>query len=996
MIYEAPQVESFRSTSSGTIVIVAELENFGDDPRDFTGIVIYNNQGYPSLPDYFPDEQYIVDTSSNPDTIADPDVATLDNDPTALNSDQHGSNSYVVVYRRDAADGSFSDIRAILQNNFTGYVKEFTIKRSATGELSKPQVTHLNGGGFIVAWIDEYAPDQREVRLQRFDGDGNAVGSQLTFDNPQGRYIWDFDLETMANGRVLLTVSEGTDNRGIAYAIYNVDGNLITGTDNGETLTANSGDSILEGLGGSDTLIGLDGDDWMSGGTGTDSFDGGGGNDTVDFTYSNSDWTVNLLTGTAVAGSTTEALESIENVNTGGGDDTITGDNGINILKGNGGDDTIISGQGADDIDGGSGIDTADYENEWTGLALASFGTRTYDLEADQMVWADVTAPGSGGYIERMEGIENVIGSDFDETFIADLAANTFTGNGGNDTFKAHNALIYLSALKDIYLGMDGIDAADFGAITLASGHTSASRSFTITLTGNSTVALGSAVEDGGGTLATFLDIETIRGSSYDDTIIGNTVANQLNGGAGDDIISGGGGIDDLRGGNGDDTLAGGAGVDIFNGGNGSDTVDYSTTAGSATYDLAQQKFLGAITENWTSIENVNAGSGNDTLIGGTGINIMDGGAGDDVIHVNDAGDVVIEAAGQGNDRVVASLSYVLSSGAEVETLSVSNIFAFDEIDLTGNLLSQTIIGNLGNNLLNSGGPGGAADIMRGLGGNDTYRVNNSADVIEEGIGSGTDTVRTTASYTLASGVEVERLLALAPASTKAMDLTGNEFGQIIAGNAGANTLTGWDGDDILVGLDGADVIDGGDGIDTLDYSASGAGVKLAFNNGSATGGHGEGDVVSNMENVIGSIFGDTFTGNNGANFLDGDSGDDKLNGGSGQDQLAGGSGNDTFVFLSTTHSGAGETLRDTILDFAAGDLIDLSLIDAQEGSAATDEAFIFIPDTIFSGEGQIRASQVGADTIVYINTSGNGGTEMQIVLAGFAVGDLSAADFLL
>ncbi len=193
------------------------------------------------------------------------------------------------------------------------------------------------------------------------------------------------------------------------------------------------------------------------------------------------------------------------------------------------------------------------------------------------------------------------------------------------------------------------------------------------------------------------------------------------------------------------------------------------------------------------------------------------------------------------------------------------------------------------------------------------------------------------------------------------------------------------------------DLIDGGDGVDTLDYSASDAGVKLAFNTGNATGGHGEGDAVSNMENITGSAFNDTFTGNSGANVLHGGDGDDRLNGGSGQDQLTGGGGNDTFVFLSTTHSGVGETLRDSITDFTLSDVIDLSSIDAQESSSSTDEDFIFIGLTTFNGEGQIRVSQVGADTVVHMNTSGNGGAEMQIVLLNFIhATNLTASDFLL
>ena len=94
--------------------------------------------------------------------------------------------------------------------------------------------------------------------------------------------------------------------------------------------------------------------------------------------------------------------------------------------------------------------------------------------------------------------------------------------------------------------------------------------------------------------------------------------------------------------------------------------------------------------------------------------------------------------------------------------------------------------------------------------------------------------------------------------------LEGGAGEDVVRGGEGADSLLGGAGDDTLAGEAGADVIDGGEGLDTLDYSKSSAGVEVDFVAGTAAGGDAEGDVISNMENVWGSPFADTFIGNEG------------------------------------------------------------------------------------------------------------------------------------
>nr|WP_298103261.1 calcium-binding protein [uncultured Shinella sp.] len=107
--------------------------------------------------------------------------------------------------------------------------------------------------------------------------------------------------------------------------------------------------------------------------------------------------------------------------------------------------------------------------------------------------------------------------------------------------------------------------------------------------------------------------------------------------------------------------------------------------------------------------------------------------------------------------------------------------------------------------------------------------------------------------------------------------------GQTSAGN---ETYKGLGGNDLLKGGAGADILDGGSGSDTATYAGSTA-VKINLQTATASGGHATGDKFVSIENLIGSSYADTLTGNTGNNIL---------NGGAGADKMAGGAGNDTYI----------------------------------------------------------------------------------------------------
>ena len=146
--------------------------------------------------------------------------------------------------------------------------------------------------------------------------------------------------------------------------------------------------------------------------------------------------------------------------------------------------------------------------------------------------------------------------------------------------------------------------------------------------------------------------------------------------------------------------------------------------------------------------------------------------------------------------------------------------------------------------------------------------------------------------------------------------LVGNNGANTIDGTAGGDTLAGAGGNDLLIGGRGADAMDGGTGIDTVSYTTSPLGVfvNLASN---ASDGDAGGDFIQNVENVIGSQFGDTLIGNASVNVLQGGGGHDFLGeGAGGADTMIGGTGDDAYIVTAvgtTVVEGAGEGDMDQV-----------------------------------------------------------------------------------
>lgn len=151
---------------------------------------------------------------------------------------------------------------------------------------------------------------------------------------------------------------------------------------------------------------------------------------------------------------------------------------------------------------------------------------------------------------------------------------------------------------------------------------------------------------------------------------------------------------------------------------------------------------------------------------------------------------------------------------------------------------------------------------------------------------------------------------------------------------------------------------------------------------------HLEGDRMA--DRLFGNDGNDVLLGRKGRDLLQGEAGRDRLNGGEGSDRLAGGGGADTFIFGDASHSRAGSH-RDVIADFAhRTDHIDLTGIDADEGSRGNG-SFDFIGRDGFSGEaGELRY----ANGKLSGDVDGDGSADFQIGLAHNPT--LTEADLLL
>ncbi|MEW5888860.1 MAG: cadherin-like domain-containing protein [Pseudomonadota bacterium] len=559
--------------------------------------------------------------------------------------------------------------------------------------------------------------------------------------------------------------------------------------------------------------------------------------------------------------------------------DLLLGKNGNNIVKGLSGDDVIFEDGGNDIIDGGPGRDLI-YSGADNDLVLGGAG--------DDAIYAGL-------------GNDVVFGGDGHDAILAEGGNDVVFGGAGND-------LIAGGWGNDVLSGDDGDDQM-----------------------------YGEAGYD------------ALFGRDGDDELLGMDGNDRLDGGAGDDLLDGGIGADQMLGGAGDDTY----GVD-----DAGDTVTELAGEGIDTVRASIDYTLGTQVENLTltgsadlaghgnALDNVlignrgnntlTGGAGNDRLDGGLGADTLTGGSGDDTYLVDNAGDTVVELAGEGLDTVKASVSHACA--ANVENLALTGT---ENIDATGNELDNRLTGNAGDNRLDGGA---GADVMAGGRGNDTYVVDQVGDVVTENAAEGIDTVISGIDYTLGANIE-----NLALSSAGDLHGTGNELDNVIVGNAGHNVLDGGAGADTLAGGAGDDTYILDNAGDTV-IEAADAGTDTVFASVTYT-------LSANVEDLTltGSADIDG-TGNERANALTGNAGANRLDGGAGADVMAGGAGDDTYVV-----DDAGDLVREF---FGEGN-----------DSVYASVSFVLpehVENLTLTGSGNIGAGGNGADNVLTGNAGDN------------------------
>ncbi|MEP3892145.1 MAG: hypothetical protein ABJN69_16930 [Hellea sp.] len=485
-----------------------------------------------------------------------------------------------------------------------------------------------------------------------------------SYDGGSGNNIVDYSISASA-------INAGDQFTNIQSVVGSDLNDVITGTTDGAAL--------LAGL-GADRFLGNSGADFM---------DGGAGFDTMDYRNATSRVVFNVESGGTLGDAAGDSYANIERfygsdfndtitgsdaneflygeggndvINGGGGIDRIYGGDGNDVQRGQEGNDTLYGSGGADQLNGGVGTDVANYRlaTEAVALSLATGGTMG-DAAGDTYF-----------------GIETVFGSDFGDALTGSSGTNDLRGFDGDDVLDGAggNDRLYGGEGADMLIGGAGIDTAHYA--TAAAGVT-----LNLVTGGTGGEAMGDS----------YSSIEWVVGSSFDDDITGNDLANRLSGGDGADILNGAGGNDRLLGGDGDDIISGGDGIDTIFGQDGDDIMT--------------------------------GGAGNDFFFGGAGADSHDGGDGFDTVSYLASTENIQLRTGPG-----------LSGDAKFDSfVSIERIFGSnygDTIAWTVTDTSVSLFGFGGDDYIYGGEGSAGDDSLFGGAGVDTfgYGIDDGADVI--------------------------------------------------------------------------------------------------------------------------------------------------------------------------------------------------------------------------------------------------------------------------
>ncbi len=470
-------------------------------------------------------------------------------------------------------------------------------------------------------------------------------------------------------------------------------------------------------------------------------------------------------------------------------------------------------------------------------------------------------------------------------------------------------------------------------------------------------------------------------GTAGNDTFTGDGTNETANGLLGDDTLIGNGGHDTLIGHGGSDNLSGGDGDDSLNGGtsgvsnpapgvvDGADVID-----GGAGNDVLRGQDGDDTLTGGDGVDNLRGDLGNDTLNGGNGEDLVS-------FRFDDIGlatGVVFSAAGYTNGGTFSDGRGGMDTLISIERIILTGTTFADQ--LTGDVGRDQLSTQGGNDIINAGAGNdtifdyNGSSILNGQDGNDRITIEGT-DVVFSGFiggedyidgGAGNDTVYLSWSYstvgvtatlsgTTLDARTLDNSIVATGINIENIEVDGSSAADVLIAGAGNDGLWGFEGDDILDGGDGNDLLWGGDGSDVLN---GGAGIDRYVGNDYATGSFTVHNVDFSSFDVSGDpivVGDDSLTGIDGVYYF-GQYLDDTLVGSAGADWLIGSYGTDNIS------GGAGD-------DFISG-TVGNALVFAFNPNLGMQVAVVDGNDTYAGGDGADTLSFLGTQYDLTINAS--------------------------
>lgn len=373
--------------------------------------------------------------------------------------------------------------------------------------------------------------------------DGNDVlNGGAGSDTLNGGSGFDWVYYNDSNAAIAVNLSDGSsENGGHAQGDILISIERVLGSDYNDSIIGNTAANSLRGGAGNDYIYGGIGNatDSLDGGAGADQLNGGAGYDWAFYHQSNAGVAINLSDALTESGGDAQGdtLISIERVLGSAYNDTITGDSKANILSGNSGNDRmygnagndiLLGEDGNDVLNGGAGSDTL---NGGEGSDWAYYNSSNASVSVN--LGDSYRESGGQAQGDQLTSIENILGSDHNDTILGNSAKNYLRGAAGNDYLYGGSG-----NATDSLDGGAGADRLNGGAGYDWAFYHQSNASVIVNLYDNSREIGGHAQDD------TLISIENVLGSAFDDRLIGSDGANHLRGYSGNDVMTGHGGSD--------------------------------------------------------------------------------------------------------------------------------------------------------------------------------------------------------------------------------------------------------------------------------------------------------------------------------------------------------------------------------------------------------------------------------------------------------------------